>query len=171
MGKLLRPLSILFILTLIIEIAMFIQVGQWLGVGLTLALVIITTLTGVGLLRQQGVNFKLWSEINTQISQGQMPLPAILSALLLLFAALLLMVPGFVTDVTGLLLLIPITRRLIANQVLSRWLNNSNSTKDGVFRQYSHYQVHYKDRNESYEHEHHKKGTIIDGEFKDNSKE
>ncbi len=113
-----RILLILFILVPIIEIAVFIQVGEVLGLGLTLFIVVVTAVLGVNLLKQQG--FKAWRNIQLSIAQGNMPAIEMAAGAQLLFAGGLLLTPGFVTDIIGFSLMIPQVRLYLAGQMLKR---------------------------------------------------
>lgn len=100
---------IVFILLLpFIEIAGFIWVGGQIGVLATLAAIIVTALAGVLIIRWQGMGLVLDSR--AMMARGEIPAKAFAEAMMLAVAGLLLLVPGFVTDAMGLLLLIPPVR-------------------------------------------------------------
>ena len=111
-----RILLLLFILVPIIEIAVFIQVGDILGLGATLFIVVLTAILGVNLLKQQGL--KAWQDIQLSMAQGQAPAKEMASAAQLLFAGGLLLTPGFVTDVIGFTLMIPQVRTFLAARMM-----------------------------------------------------
>jgi UPF0716 protein FxsA len=115
----LQVILLLFILIPIIEIAVFIQVGDILGLATTIAVVIITAVLGVNLLKKQGL--KAWSEIQLKMAQGQVPALEMASAAQLLFAGGLLLTPGFVTDAVGFSLMVPAVRTLVAQFLMRRW--------------------------------------------------
>ena len=115
--------SLFFILTPIIEIALIIKVGEWLGVMPTVFLLFGTAIVGVSLLRRQG--FSTLLRANQKIEQGELPANEIVEGMLLAVGGVMLIVPGFFTDFLGLFCLIPFTRRLIAKRAL----------KSGVFVQ------------------------------------
>lgn len=101
-----------FLLLLIIpvaEIAVFIQVGSRIGVGMTLLLVLASAVLGIGLVRAQG--FVTAARVQAMIAQGQSPALGMLEGLALLAAGVLLLIPGFVTDLIAFALLIPPLRR------------------------------------------------------------
>lgn len=100
-----RILLIAFIVMPIIEIAVLIQVGGWLGLWQTLALIILTAIAGTWMLRQQG--FAVLSRAQTQLASGAVPLAEVFEGFCLVIAGALLLTPGFVTDVMGGLLLLP----------------------------------------------------------------
>lgn len=101
----------LFIAIPLVEIALFIEVGGALGALPTVALVVLTAVVGVLLLRWQGVVTLL--RARERMAAGQMPAQEMLEGLLLAIGGALLLVPGFFTDAVGFALLIPPVRRLI----------------------------------------------------------
>ena len=100
-----RILLIAFIVMPIIEIAVLIQVGGWLGLWPTLALIILTAIAGTWMLRQQG--FAVLSRAQSQLESGAIPLAEVFEGFCLVVAGALLLTPGFVTDAMGGLLLLP----------------------------------------------------------------
>ncbi|ORM81360.1 FxsA family protein [Mixta gaviniae] len=98
------PLLILFVLAWI-EITLFIQVAHVMGVLLTMMLVIFTSCIGVSLVKNQGVkNFMLMQQ---KLAQGESPAAEMIKSVSLIIAGVLLLLPGFFTDLLGLLLLLP----------------------------------------------------------------
>lgn len=102
----------------IIEIALFIKVGQAIGLLPTLALVIGAALLGGLLLRQQGLS--VLGQLRSNIDAGRLPGRTIADAMMLGLAALLLILPGFLTDVLALALLLPPVRGWIYSSLASR---------------------------------------------------
>lgn len=102
----------------IIEIAIFIQVGGWLGVLPTVGLIVLTALAGTLLLRWQGIS--TLNRARSAIDRGAMPVAELVHGLFLLIAGLLLLTPGFATDLLGLLLFIPAVRLSIGGLILHR---------------------------------------------------
>jgi UPF0716 protein FxsA len=111
-------LFILFILMPIIEIAVLIQVGQSIGVLLTIGIVILTAILGTSMLRSQGL--ATLEKARSRMNSGEMPAQQMLEGLLLVIGGVLLLTPGFVTDAFGFLCLIPPTREYLAKQLASR---------------------------------------------------
>lgn len=112
----------LFLLLLAIpvaEIAVFIQVGSWIGVGKTLLLVLASAVFGIWLVRTQG--FAAATRVQAMIARGESPALGMLEGLALLAAGVLLLIPGFVTDVAAFALLIPPLRRGIIRLYLRRF--------------------------------------------------
>ncbi|MBK1696876.1 FxsA family protein [Rhodovibrio salinarum] len=104
-------LLILFIAVPIIEIAVLIQVGGVIGLWPTLGLVILTAIVGSMELRAQGL--ATVNKLRQQLDQGQIPTQTLFDGVCLLFAGALLLTPGFVTDITGMLLFLAPFRRFL----------------------------------------------------------
>lgn len=109
-----------FILTPLVEIGVFIEVGGLLGVWPTLALVVVTAAVGVALLRRQGLS--TFTRAREALRRHQAPVDEVFDGLCLLVAGALLLTPGFVTDALGFLLLIPAARRALQAFLLARVL-------------------------------------------------
>ena len=116
MGK----LFLLFVIMPIAEIAVLINVGEIIGGWNTVLLVILSAMIGAYLVKREGVSTLAQAQLKMQ--QGQVPAEEIGSGLLLLVAGVLLVTPGFITDVLGLLLTLPYTRKKIGG-VLFHALN------------------------------------------------
>ena len=106
---------LLFVGWVILEIAVIIEVGRWLGVLATLALLIGISVIGGIVVKAQGLG--LLMHARTELASGRIPDGAFANGVLLLLAGLLLTVPGFVTDVVGAVLLVPPVRKL----AVRRW--------------------------------------------------
>lgn len=114
-----RILIVLFIVVPAIELWGLIAVGKVIGGWTTVALVILTGVVGAWLAKQQGLQvFRL---VQLQLSRGQMPTETLIDGFLVLVGGILLMAPGFFSDVIGLILLIPYTR-MILRHLLKLWL-------------------------------------------------
>lgn len=120
-----RFLFILFIVVPIIEIMVLMNVGSWLGVWPTIAIVIITAWLGAKNVKQQGI--ATLNSVQAKMAQGEMPSDEIVAGLLLLVAGVLLMTPGFVTDFFGLSLLIPSVRSMLIKSVQTHLVMNKNT--------------------------------------------
>lgn len=114
------PLVILALLILVplAELAVIIKVGESLGVLPTLGLLVGMAVLGTVLLRQQGLAVLRQSE--QAIASGQVPVESALGGVGLLIAGVLMMTPGFLTDIMGLALLVPWLRRRVAGWLLAR---------------------------------------------------
>ncbi|EOX4200005.1 FxsA family protein [Vibrio cholerae] len=111
-------LLFLFIAVPVIELALFIQVGGVLGVWPTIALVLLTAIVGASLVRSQGLQTLL--TVQQRLAQGQLPAQQILEGVMLAVAGVLLLTPGFFTDILGMLVLLPAPRAYFAKQLMSR---------------------------------------------------
>ena len=109
----------------LIEIYLFIKIGSSIGAFNTISLILLTAIIGVAYARYEGFN-TLRSGM-AQLVKNELPIYEIVSGAALTFAAILLIIPGFATDCLGLLLIIPITRKLIFN-VFSKKFNKKNNT-------------------------------------------
>lgn len=115
MGKLL----LLFAALPLLDLWLLLRLGQAIGFWSTLALVVATGVAGAWLARAEG--FRVVREWQRALAQGRLPAEGVLSGALVLAGGLLLVTPGVVTDVIGLALLLPPSRRLVAAG-LRRWL-------------------------------------------------
>ena len=95
----------------VIEIALMIEIGGWMGVAPTVAAIILTAGIGTGLFRWQGP--RVLHELRDALHAGEVPLAAVLDGAGLLLAGVLLFLPGFATDLLGFLLFIPPFRVLL----------------------------------------------------------
>jgi UPF0716 protein FxsA len=102
------PIFLLLVAVPIIEIALFIQVGGWLGLWPTLGIVILTAIIGTVLLRAQGL--ATLGELQRRLSTGEDPSATLAHGAMILVAGVLLLTPGFFTDGVGFLLLTPLVR-------------------------------------------------------------
>ena len=119
-----RPLfKILFLLFLIvplIEVVILIQVGKAVGAGYTVILIIGTAALGAALLRWQGL--ATLARVRLSMDQGRLPATELIEGLLLLIVGALLLTPGFFTDALGFLALLPSLRKLVAEALLSGFI-------------------------------------------------
>ena len=99
----------------IIEIYLFIKVGSQIGAFSTISLIFLTAFLGIIYARYEG--FNTVRSGMTQLVRNEMPIYEILSGAALAFAALLLILPGFATDIIGLLIIFPPTRKLLIKKV------------------------------------------------------
>jgi len=104
-------LILLFIGVPIIELAILIKIGQLLGLGYTLGLVILTGILGAYLTRWQG--FITLRKIQEDVNNGRMPADRLLDGVLILCSGILLLTPGLITDLIGFIGLIPFSRNLV----------------------------------------------------------
>ncbi|OOF11578.1 membrane protein FxsA [Salinivibrio proteolyticus] len=126
-------LLLLFILVPVIEIGLFIQVGGWLGLWPTLALVLITAFVGASLVRSQGI--MTLASVQDRLNRGELPAQQILEGVMLAVAGVLLLTPGFMTDAMGMLVLLPGPRAALAKQVMKRVTVSQAGFSQGSFHQ------------------------------------
>jgi UPF0716 protein FxsA len=117
----LLPLVLLFVVVPIAELAVVIQVAQEIGVLWTVAVLIVDSVVGAALMRAQGRG--AWRRFNEAIAAGKVPAREVLDGALVMFGGLLLLTPGFLTDLLGLLLLVPPTRRLVRAALARRLMH------------------------------------------------
>lgn len=115
-------LAFFFILVPLLEIAILIQVGQQIGVGPTIILLIGMSILGGFLAKREGV--AVWTRFRATLAKGEVPSTELIDGVLVLFGAALLLTPGFLSDFLGLFLLIPATRAPIRRVVMKSggWL-------------------------------------------------
>lgn len=104
------PLSLVLLALPLIEIAGFVIVGKQIGVVATIGLVVLSSVIGGILLRIQGIG--ILAQIGKQIEAGQNPSREVAHGVMVVMAGILLLIPGFVTDLLGILLFIPPVRDL-----------------------------------------------------------
>ena len=107
-----------------IEIYLMIKIGGMIGALNTIFLIFFTAITGVYFARLEGLN-AIRSGFN-QLVKNEMPIYEIISGAALAFAALLLIIPGFLTDLVGFLLIIPVTRKLFIRSISSKFNRKKN---------------------------------------------
>jgi len=122
---------ILFIIGIpAIEIYLMIKVGGVIGALNTILLIFFTAITGVYFAKLAGLS-TLQSGLG-QIVKNEIPIYEIISGAALAFAALLLIIPGFLTDIIGFLLIIPITRKFFIKLISSKFKKEKNKKEDVI---------------------------------------
>ncbi|MCK4260893.1 MAG: FxsA family protein [Halanaerobiales bacterium] len=117
-------LLLIFSVIPLVELALLIKVGGYIGTLWTIILVAGTGMIGITLARSQG--FQLIGEIKSTLNQGQIPADHLIQGLLILIGAVMLLTPGLLTDTSGFILIIPITRKFVTRYVKKRvqkWIN------------------------------------------------
>ena len=129
-----NTLILLIISIPLIEIYLMIKIGGMIGAFNTIFLIFFTAITGIYFARLAGIN-TIRSGFN-QIIKNEIPIYEIISGAALAFAALLLIIPGFLTDLIGFLLIIPITRKffikIISSKINKKKVNNENVIEGNV---------------------------------------
>lgn len=126
---------LIFVVLPLAEIYALIKVGSWLGIFPTIALLLLVSAAGVTLLKREGL--RVLHRMRDQVAAGNMPSNEIVDGVCLVLAGLLLVVPGFVTDIVGLLVLLPPFRALLRSVLRRR-----NGKKIRVVATYSGRIVH-----------------------------
>ena len=116
------------ILIPIIEIYLFIKIGSQIGAFNTISLVFITAIVGIFYARYEGLN-TLRSGFS-QLVKNELPAYEILSGATIAFAALLLIIPGFATDMIGFFLIFPLTRKIILKKFSSQNIKQKKNISD-----------------------------------------
>ena len=118
------------ILIPIVEIYLFIKIGSQIGAFSTIFLIFFTAVVGVYYARYEGIN-TLRSGM-MQIIKNQIPAHELISGAAIAFAAVLLIIPGFATDLIGFLLILPITRKLILGKLNKKFENKELKKNDFI---------------------------------------
>ena len=119
-----NALLILIVAIPLIEIYLFIKIGSYIGAFNTISLILLTAIVGIWYARYEGFN-TLKSGIS-QLMKNELPLYEMISGAALAFAAILLILPGFATDVVGLLLIFPVTRKLFFGKISEKYSKNKS---------------------------------------------
>jgi len=123
------PLLLLFVVMPVMEMWLLIEVGGQIGALATIALVLLTAMVGLALLRKQG--FATLMKANRKMAEGQLPAEEMAEGIFLAIGGALLLTPGFVTDSIGFACLLPGVRHLLIGGVVKRMMAK------GQFRAYS----------------------------------
>ena len=124
------PFLLLLISIPLIEIYLFIKIGSYIGAFNTISLILITAIIGIIYARYEGFNTLKSGML--QLVKNQLPVYEIISGATLAFAALLLILPGFATDFIGLLLIFPLTRKLLLRKVSTSYSKKNNEKQDFI---------------------------------------
>jgi UPF0716 protein FxsA len=112
-------LVVLFIVVPIAELYVLIQIGQAIGILPTIALLILDSILGAALMRSQGR--AAWLRFNGALAEGRVPGREVLDGALVIFGGALLLTPGFLSDILGLILLLPPTRAIVRTVLVRRF--------------------------------------------------
>jgi UPF0716 protein FxsA len=125
-------LFLAFLLVPLIEIALFIQVGGWIGLWPTLLIVVLTAIAGTLLVRSQGA--LAMARLRDSFDTLRDPTEPLAHGAMILFSGALLLTPGFFTDAVGFALLVPGVRNLVLREVRKRVKVQSMSMGNAPFR-------------------------------------
>ena len=114
----------------LMEIYLFIKIGSYIGAFNTVSLILITAIVGIIYARYEG--FHTLRSGMSQLIKNEIPVYEIISGAALAFAALLLILPGFATDLIGLILIFPPTRKLILKNFSKKYTSKNQKKKDYI---------------------------------------
>jgi len=129
-----NPILLTIILVPVVEIYLLIKIGSQIGAMSTILLIFTTAVIGIYYAKYEGLN-TLKSGF-TQLSKNETPAYEVISGAAIAFASLLLIIPGFATDIIGFLLIFPLSRKLIFKKLFKRFKYKENNKKkyiDGEF--------------------------------------
>ncbi|WP_018248232.1 FxsA family protein [Orenia marismortui] len=124
-------LLLLFTLIPMIELSLLIRIGSYMGLLPTLFLVAVTGVIGVSLAREQG--FLVVSKIRKSLDSGKLPADSLIEGLLILIGGVMLLTPGLLTDISGFLLIIPLSRRIVRGLVKNKFKNHIHYHQSSVY--------------------------------------
>jgi UPF0716 protein FxsA len=122
-------LFFVFIVVPIAELYVLIQIGQAIGVLPTIAVLILDSVLGAALMRSQGR--AAWTRFNAALAEGRVPGREVMDGALVIFGGALLLTPGFLSDILGLILLLPPTRAVVRKILLARFGSRILATAAG----------------------------------------
>ena len=129
-----NPILFIIILVPIIEIYLLIKIGSQIGAVSTIFLIFTTAVIGIYYAKYEGLNTLKSGFV--QLSKNEAPAYEVISGAAIAFAALLLIIPGFVTDTLGFLLIFPLSRKIIFSKIIKKFKakqNTKNNFIDGDF--------------------------------------
>src|SRR4030042_726636 len=121
-------LVILFLIVPATELYILIEVGKKIGGLTTIGIIILTGITGAYLVKSQG--FMILRKIQNDLNEGIMPGDSLIQGAIILAGGILLLTPGFVTDILGFIFLVPVSRNIVKKYLL-KWLKGK--IKEGNF--------------------------------------
>ena len=125
-----NTLILTVILIPLIEIYLFIEIGGQIGAGYTILFILLTAVIGLYFAKLEGIN-TIRSGMN-QLTNNQMPIYEMVSGAALALAAVLLIIPGFATDIIGFLLIIPFTRNLLFKFITKKYKKTKVNGEDDL---------------------------------------
>ena len=128
-----RKLLFLFIIIPVIELYILIEIGRRLGVWYAIGIIVLTGVLGAYLVKGQG--FYILKKIQIDLNEGILPGDNLIQALIILVGGVLLITPGFLTDIMGLICLVPPGRLVIKNYLL-KWLKSKIQEGSFYYKEY-----------------------------------
>ena len=129
-----NPVLLIILLVPVLEIYLFIKIGSQIGAFNTILLIFITAFIGVYYAKYEGLN--TIRSAFTQIIKNQTPAYEIISGAAIAFAAILLIIPGFATDLLGFLFIFPITRKLIFGNISNKFKKRDTKKNNFIEGEY-----------------------------------
>ena len=120
-------LILLFTIIPLVELSLLINLGQKIGLGATLAIVILTGVIGAYLAKYEG--FRVFTRIQQDLNSGRLPAESLIDGVIILAGGLLLLTPGLLTDIVGFLALIPVSRNVIKQFLKAKFKQKINSNE------------------------------------------
>tara|TARA_Y100000591_G_C21809797_1_gene687191 strand:- start:1245 stop:1670 length:426 start_codon:yes stop_codon:yes gene_type:complete len=125
-----NSILLLIILVPVIEIYLLIKIGSQIGAITTILLIFTTAIVGIYYAKYEGLNTLKAGFV--QLSKNEAPAYQVISGAAIAFAALLLIIPGFLTDIIGFILIFPWSRKLILNKFTNKFQNKKNKKNDFI---------------------------------------
>ena len=126
-----RWLLLVLLIVPALELGIFIWLGGIIGPWWIIALIILSGILGISFAKNQGI--EVWRQAQQSMNQGQMPTKHIVDGICILIGAVFLFAPGFLTDIIGLFLIIPWTRKPF-KKILQKWIMWNVSKKTIIYR-------------------------------------
>ena len=142
-------LLMLFIFVPLIELYFLLEIGKMIGVFSTIMIIVFTGALGISIARKQG--YQVVNNIRSRLNAGQIPTDDLISALLILIGGVTLLTPGFLTDITGFLLILPGSRDIISAFVKKRFIKYIKENKVEVYTSNRSYNSDYQDQNQNFD--------------------
>jgi len=111
--------TLIFFILPVLELTLLIHIGSLIGAANTILLLLLNGVIGIYIARMQGL--QMVYRMQTSLNEGRLPSEELLTGVLIFFSGILLLIPGFITDIIGLLLLIPLTRNLIKSIIRKKF--------------------------------------------------
>jgi len=118
----------LFIIVPLLELALLIEVGRFIGVWNTIALVLVTAVAGAMMMQFEGL--RVWNNLQQDLMSMRMPTDNIINGVLVLIGGIVLLTPGIITDIIGVTLLLPVTRVFYRKWLQKRFASKTRAKAD-----------------------------------------
>lgn len=126
-------LLMLFIIVPVVELYILIEVGKKIGSLTTIGIIILTGILGAYLVKSQG--FMILKKIQNDLNEGILPGNSLIQGAIILAGGILLLTPGFITDIIGFIFLIPASRRVVKKYLL-KWLKGKIKKGNFYYREF-----------------------------------